>query len=99
MTPTEGGDSRIWDAVTDLSTYVLVLDAESRQLGERLAALAGDDAASPERTQLERRHQEIDEKLEALRGAIAMLRALADAAGSRTFAPHDTTQPSDSPAT
>ena len=97
--PTDGGDSRIWDAVTDLYTYVLVLDAEWRQLGEQLAALSGDGAALPERSTLERRHREIEEELEALRGAIAMLRAHADDAGTHPFAPRDTTQPSDSPAT
>ncbi len=99
MMPTDGVGSRIWDALTDLYTYVLVLDAEWRQLGQHLAALASNGSASPERPKLERRHHEITEELDALRGAIAMLRAHADAAGNHPSRPDEITPPSSSPAT
>lgn len=76
-------DARIWDALTDFYTYVLVLDAEWRQLGQQLDTPGGGTSVSPDRAGLERRHHEITEELDALRDAIAMLRQHADAGGGR----------------
>jgi len=98
MTPVGGGEPRIWDALTDLYTYALALDAEWRPLVRDLAALPDGDAAEAERTKLERRHREIGEELEALREAIAMLRAHADAVGAQPSAPAAMTQPPSSQA-
>ncbi|MGA2926073.1 MAG: hypothetical protein ABSG43_08775 [Solirubrobacteraceae bacterium] len=41
----------------------------------------GTDATAPERAQLQRRHDELAEELDALRGTIAKLRAYADPDG------------------
>jgi hypothetical protein len=76
-----GLDPRIHDALSDLHAYVLVLDADWRRVAARLELSRGTDATAPERAQLQRRHDELAEELDALRGTIAKLRAYADPDG------------------
>ena len=68
-------------ALTDLHAFALVLDAERQRLGKRIDVLAKSGGPSPERSVLERQRIEIGEELEALRAAIAKLRAEADPEG------------------
>jgi hypothetical protein len=69
------------DALTDLHTYVLALDAEHQRLGDRVMELA--KLVSQEGAVLDRRRVEIAEELDALRSALIALRACADPAGNR----------------
>jgi hypothetical protein len=76
-----GLDPRMHDALTDLHTYVLALDAEHQRLGDRVAELT--KLVSQEGAVLDHRRGEIAEELEALRATILALRACADPAGNR----------------
>ena len=69
------------DALTDLHTYVLALDAERQRLGDRVTELA--KLVSQEGAVLDRRRAEIAEELDALRATLVALRACADPAGER----------------
>jgi hypothetical protein len=76
-----GVDPRMHDALTDLHTYVLALDAERQRLGDRVTELT--KLASQEGAVLHRRRGEIAEELDALRATLIALRACADPAGDR----------------
>jgi hypothetical protein len=76
-------DPRIHTALTDLHAYVLLLDAEWRQLGERIEELARADSRSTESFELAARRAAMAEELEALREAVTTLREQADAAGGK----------------
>ena len=69
------------DALTDLHTYVLALDAERQRLGDRVTQLA--NLVSQEGAVLNRRRGEITEELDALRATLNALRAYADPTGDR----------------
>ncbi|MGO9974790.1 MAG: hypothetical protein ACLP01_18690 [Solirubrobacteraceae bacterium] len=80
--PAERGlDGRIHDVLSELHAYVLVLDAERHRLVARLEVLRDSGAAPPERVELERRHCELTEELDALRATIDKLREYADPDG------------------
>jgi hypothetical protein len=74
-------DPRMHDALTDLHTYVLALDAERRRLGDRVMELT--KVVSQEGAVLTRQRVEIAEELDALRATLVALRACADPAGDR----------------
>jgi hypothetical protein len=76
-----GLDPRMHDALTDLHTYVLALDAERQRLGDRVTELT--KLVSEEGAVLDRRRGEIAEELDALRETLIALRACADPAGNR----------------
>ncbi len=80
-------DPRIHNALTDLHAYVLLLEAERRQLGQRIEELASSDSGSAEGFELTQRRAAMAEELEALRGAVATLREQADAAGGKPPSP------------
>lgn len=69
------------DALTDLHSYVLALDAERERVKNRLAETDDFSADVQARLALDSRRGEIDEELEALRATIVALRQLADPAG------------------
>jgi hypothetical protein len=69
----DGFDPKVHAAVTDLHTYVLLLDAELDGLGERIEKLARDCPGSDERTELDKLRTELAEELEALRATAAAL--------------------------
>ena len=81
----EGLDPGVHTAVTDMCTYVLLLDAERRRLGERLQEEAAASPPPGERAQLRRVRAEMAEEVDALRLAVAALheQGLADPAGNR----------------
>jgi hypothetical protein len=70
------------DALTDLHAYVLILDAEWQQLGERVAEPAQSSQPSLERAERARRLAEMTEELQALRATTVALRAVADPTGN-----------------
>jgi hypothetical protein len=74
-----GIDPRMHDALTDLHTYALVLDAEWRRMGEQAAGLRSINSADV--TEIEVRRAQVAEELEVLRATIAALRAKADPLG------------------
>jgi coenzyme F420-reducing hydrogenase gamma subunit len=76
-----GLNPRMHDALTDLHTYVLALDAERQRLGDRVTELA--KLVSQEGAVLDHRRTEIAEELDALRETLVALRACADPAGDR----------------
>jgi hypothetical protein len=76
-----GVDPGMHDALTDLHTYVLALDAEHHRLGDRVTELT--KLVSREGAVLEDRRGEIAEELDALRATLVALRACADPAGDR----------------
>ena len=76
-----GLDPGMHDALTDLHTYVLALDAERQSLGVRVTELT--KMVSQEGAVLHRRRAEIAEELEALRATLIALRACADPVGNR----------------
>jgi ABC-type transporter Mla subunit MlaD len=76
-----GVDPHMHDALTDLHTYVLALDAERQRLGDRITELA--NLVSQEGAVLDRRRSEITEELDALRATLRALRACADPTGDR----------------
>jgi hypothetical protein len=76
-----GIDPCMHDALTDLHTYVLALDAERQRLGDRVTELT--KLVSQEGAVLDRRRGEIAEELDALRETLIALRACADPAGNR----------------
>jgi hypothetical protein len=76
-----GLDRWIHDVLSDLYAYVLVLDAERHRLAARLEVLRDSGVAPPERVELERRHCELTEELDALRATIGKLREYADPDG------------------
>lgn len=69
------------EAITDLHTFVLVLDADRRRLTKRLDELRDSAADRPARAGLEVMRAETVEAIDALRATIAGLRRLADPAG------------------
>jgi ABC-type phosphate transport system auxiliary subunit len=71
-------DARIDDALSYLHAYVLALDAERGRLAARLEAHRADAAAPSEVSELEQRHGELTEELDALRTTIDKLREYAD---------------------
>jgi hypothetical protein len=76
-----GLDPRMHNALTDLHTYVLALDAERQRLGDRVMELT--KLVSQEGAVLVRRRSEIAEEVDALRATLIALRACADPAGDR----------------
>jgi hypothetical protein len=76
-----GLDPRMHDALTDMHTYVLALDAERQRLGDRITELS--KLVSREGAVLDRRRCEIAEELDALRETLIALRACADPAGDQ----------------
>jgi hypothetical protein len=76
-----GIDPRMHDALTDLHTYVLALDAERQRLGERVTELT--KLVSQEGAVLDRRRGEIAEELDAVQATLLALRACADPVGNR----------------
>jgi hypothetical protein len=76
-----GLDLGMRDALTDLHTYVLALDAERQSLGDRATELT--KLASQEGAVLDRRRGEIAEEMDALRATLIALRACADPVGNR----------------
>ncbi len=69
----EGLDPGVHAAVTDLCTYVLLLDAERRRLGERLQEETTATPPHGERAQLRQLRAEMAEEVDALRLAVAAL--------------------------
>jgi hypothetical protein len=68
-----GLDPGVHSAVTDMCTYVLLLDAERCRLGERL--YEGEKAPPPaQRAELMQLRADMAEELDALRLAVAALR-------------------------
>jgi hypothetical protein len=76
-----GRDLHMRDALTDLHTYVLALDAERQSLRDRATELT--KLASQEGAVLDRRRGEIAEEMDALRATLIALRACADPVGNR----------------
>ena len=74
----DGYDPRVHSAVTDLYTYVLVLEAEWRRLGDP-AENAGACAASEHGMELTELRAEMAAELEAVREAAAALHEYASA--------------------
>jgi hypothetical protein len=64
---------RVSDALTDLSAYVLTLDAERLRLHDLLLMLAEAESSVTERRALIRERDDIAEELTALRRAITAL--------------------------
>ena len=73
-----GLDARVHDALSYLHAYVLALDAERGRVAARLEVHRDGGAALPGAAELERRHGELTEELEALRTTIEKLREYAD---------------------
>ncbi|MBV9414459.1 MAG: hypothetical protein JO363_05725 [Solirubrobacterales bacterium] len=71
-------DQHTYDALCDLHARVLVLDNERRRLSWCLDALPRPGAILLERADLERRHGQLTEELEALLATIKRLRASVD---------------------
>ncbi|MBV9000303.1 MAG: hypothetical protein JO304_14670 [Solirubrobacterales bacterium] len=71
-------DQHTYDALCDLHACVLVLDNERRRLSCRLNALPRPGAILLERADLERRHGQLTDELEALQATIKRLRASVD---------------------
>ena len=74
-----GVDPRIHSAVTDLYTYVLLVDAERTRLTARIEELTLARSTSGETFGLAERRMEMAEELEALRAAVSALQRDADA--------------------
>jgi hypothetical protein len=68
-------DDRLNFALGDLYAYVLVLDAQRQRLVEPLDQLAPVGRAAEASGELKRQRLELAEELDALRDAIAVLRA------------------------
>lgn len=66
-------DPALHDALTDLHAYVLLLEGERVRLDQRLSR-APELEGAEEHALLARRRAELDEELEALRGAVTALR-------------------------
>ncbi len=83
----EGFDSRVHTAVTDMYTYVLLLDAERKGVGERLQDVDAVSASPPsdQSAQLSGLGAELAEEVDALRLAVAVLheQGVADAGRTR----------------
>ena len=69
----EGIDPRVHAAVTDMYTYVLLLDAERRRVGERLQEAGTVPPPPDQHAQLTELRVELTEELDALREAAATL--------------------------
>ena len=74
-------DPAMHQALTDLHTYVLVLDAEWQRLGESVERRDDFGAESLKSLEVARRRAEMTEELQALRATTAALREIADSAG------------------
>jgi hypothetical protein len=74
-------DPGMHQALTDLHTYVLVLDAEWQRLGESVERRDDFGAESLKSVEVARRRAEMTEELQALRATTAALREIADSAG------------------
>jgi hypothetical protein len=77
-----GIDARLHEALIDLHTYILVLDAERQRLQEQLATLGAAEADVPLRADLERQRAAMDEDLGTLHAMLVALRSDADPTGS-----------------
>jgi len=71
---TEAFSPRADDALTDLHSYALLLDAECHRMGDRLTELVETEASPADLSRLVRQRADLAEELEALRGATADLR-------------------------
>ena len=67
-------DSRVHDALTDLSAYALTLDGDRHRLDNRLRELSQQGSSAAERQAVIRERDEIAEELDALRRAIDAFR-------------------------
>ncbi len=74
-----GLDPPLHDALTDLCTYVLLLDAEWERLGQRIEEVSRVSGNSQEGSELAEFRVRMAEELEALRTAVTALREHADA--------------------
>jgi len=75
----EGLDLRIHSALTDLHTYVLLVDAEWGRVSERIDELVRAHSTSGETFALSARRVELAEELAALRAAVSALQDDAEA--------------------
>lgn len=71
-------DGRVRDALTELHTYALILDAERRQIEDRIAEPDDDRAHVTKLRELRGRQAEIDAQLTLLDRAIRAVRATSD---------------------
>ena len=69
----EGFDPRVHAAVTDMYTYMLLLDAERGRVGERLQEAGSPPPAPEQHAQLTELRAELTEEVDALREAAANL--------------------------
>jgi hypothetical protein len=85
-TAPEGFDPGVHAAVTDIYTYVLLLDAERKSVGERLQDVDAVSAPPPsaQRAQLSDLRAELAEEVDALRLAVAALHEHGVAGATRT---------------
>ena len=79
----EGVDPRVHTAVTDMYTFMLLLDAERRRVGERLEGAGSPPPAPEQHAQLTELRAELAEEVDALRAAAATLQEQAIAAPGR----------------
>jgi hypothetical protein len=70
---TRGVDHRVYDALTDLTAYVLTLEWERLRLDTLAVELADAESSAAERRALRRERDDISEELAALRRTIAAL--------------------------
>jgi hypothetical protein len=75
------GQARIRDALTELHTYALVLDAELQKTESRLVELDRSGEHTRELPELRRRRTELIEQLDLLDRTISELRSAMDPAG------------------
>ncbi len=75
------GWDRVRDALTELHTYVLILDVELERTETRLAELDSTKSPAGELRALRQRRSEIAAQLEVLSRVIISLRAAADPTG------------------
>ena len=73
-----GLDARVHDALSCLHAYVLALDAERGRVATRLEVHRDGGVALARVSELEQRHSELTEELNALRTTIDKLREYAD---------------------
>ena len=77
----DGGQARVRDALTELHTYALVLDAELQKTESRIVELDRNREQTRELPELHRRRTELTEQLDLLHRTISELRSAMDPAG------------------